>query len=149
MTGPRLTACDEPAAIAVTPTFIWIRASCSDYVASDVAKSQAHAATRSWRERCRRFDVHFLSSRQGELRADSALRHDGDVVELSGRCLTCHQEQSCSLFPTRGHALAGKCVDCHMPLQTSNLVISDLEGPLERAHGRTHWIRVYPDTANH
>jgi hypothetical protein len=75
-------------------------------------------------------------------------RPQRDVVEISGRCLTCHQQQSCPLFATRGSAIAGKCVDCHMPLQTSKIVVSDLEGSMQRVKGRTHWIRVYPDSVN-
>jgi hypothetical protein len=74
-------------------------------------------------------------------------RPQRDVVELSGRCLTCHQEQSCGLYPKLGHALAGRCVDCHMRLETSKLVVSDLEGEKKRVQGRSHWIRVYPETA--
>jgi hypothetical protein len=35
-----------------------------------------------------------------------------------------------------------------MPLQTSTIVVSDLEGSMERVKGRSHWIRVYPDSAN-
>jgi hypothetical protein len=69
-----------------------------------------------------------------------------DPKELSGRCLACHQEQSCKLFPKEGHALKGRCVDCHMPLQESNLIVSGLEGKEERALVRTHWIRVWPDS---
>jgi hypothetical protein len=33
-----------------------------------------------------------------------------------------------------------------MPLQTSRIVVSDLEGAMERVQGRSHWIRVYPDS---
>jgi hypothetical protein len=62
--------------------------------------------------------------------------------------MTCHQEQSCGLFKTRGHAIAGKCVDCHMPLQPSNLIVSALEGKKERAMVRSHWIKVYQDSLN-
>ena len=72
-----------------------------------------------------------------------------DPKELSGRCLACHQEQSCKLFPKEGHALKGSCVDCHMPLQESNLIVSGLEGKEERALVRTHWIRVWPDSTRH
>ena len=72
-------------------------------------------------------------------------RTQRDPVELSGRCLDCHQEQSCKLFPTRGQELKGRCVDCHMPLQTSNAIISDREGRQERPQVRTHWIKVYPE----
>jgi hypothetical protein len=60
--------------------------------------------------------------------------------------MTCHQEQSCKLFPTQGHALAGRCVDCHMPLQASNLIVSALEGQSKQALVRSHWIRVYRDS---
>jgi len=69
------------------------------------------------------------------------------VVELSGRCLTCHEQRSCPLFATRGSAIVGKCVDCHMPLQTSKIVASDLDGSMQRVEGRSHWIRVYPNRA--
>ena len=69
-----------------------------------------------------------------------------DTKALSGRCLTCHQEQSCKLFPTQGHALAGRCVDCHMPLLPSNLIVSELEGQAKQAMVRSHWIKVYRDS---
>ena len=69
-----------------------------------------------------------------------------DTKQLSGRCLTCHQEQSCKLFPKEGHALAGRCVDCHMPLQSSNLIVSKLEGEQKQALVRSHWIKVYKDS---
>ena len=70
-----------------------------------------------------------------------------DPKDLSGRCLTCHQEQSCKLFPKEGHALKGRCVDCHMPLQESNLIDMGLEGKEKRELVRTHWIKVWPDSA--
>jgi hypothetical protein len=66
-------------------------------------------------------------------------------VEMSGRCMACHQEQSCGLFPKRGHAIAGRCVDCHMPLQESNAIVSSFNGKEERALVRTHLIRAYPE----
>jgi hypothetical protein len=74
-------------------------------------------------------------------------REQRDLAQLSGRCLTCHQERSCGLFATQGHALTGRCVTCHMPVQASNLIVSSLEGSQERAQVRTHWIRVYPQGA--
>lgn len=69
-----------------------------------------------------------------------------DTKQLSGRCLTCHQEQSCKLFPVQGHALAGRCVDCHMPVQASNVIVSALEGTQQREMVRSHWIKVYRDS---
>ena len=35
-----------------------------------------------------------------------------------------------------------------MPLQESNLIVSGLEGKEEKALVRTHWIRVWPDSAS-
>ena len=75
-------------------------------------------------------------------------RTQRDVAQLSGRCLTCHTARSCGLYPTRGEAIMGRCVDCHMPLQPSNTIISGHEGRQERPMVRTHWIRVYPETAS-
>ena len=89
----------------------------------------------------------FTSSQMTCITCHDVHRPQRSTVELSGRCLTCHQLTSCPVFATRGQAIVGRCVDCHMPLQTSNLVISDLEGELERIKGRNHWIRVYPETA--
>jgi hypothetical protein len=74
-------------------------------------------------------------------------RTQRNTVELSGRCLTCHQEQSCKLFPKQGHALKGRCVDCHMPLQTSETLVSSLDGKKETVQVRNHWIKVYADSA--
>ncbi|HEU4722112.1 MAG TPA: multiheme c-type cytochrome [Gemmatimonadaceae bacterium] len=71
-----------------------------------------------------------------------------DPKQLSGKCMTCHQEQSCKLFPTQGRAIAGRCVDCHMPLQSSNLIVSALEGQSKQAQVRSHWIRVYRDSVS-
>ena len=88
----------------------------------------------------------FTSSQMTCTTCHDVHRPQRDVVELSGRCLTCHQQQSCPLFATRGSAIVGRCVDCHMPLQTSRIVVSDLEGAMERVQGRSHWIRVYPDS---
>jgi len=71
-----------------------------------------------------------------------------DPTALSARCLTCHQERSHPPLPAQTRPLTGRCVDCHMPLQASNLIISEHEGTAERPLVRTHWIRVYPDTGH-
>jgi hypothetical protein len=34
-----------------------------------------------------------------------------------------------------------------MPVQPSNVIVSALEGTQQREMVRTHWIRVYPDSA--
>lgn len=66
-----------------------------------------------------------------------------DVKDFSARCLSCHKVQSCGLFPRRGRALAGKCVDCHLPNQTSNVIFSTHAGTRIRPKVRNHWIKVY------
>ena len=66
-----------------------------------------------------------------------------DSGEFSTRCLTCHKVQSCKLFPKRGQTLAGKCVDCHMPNQTSNVIFSTHDGVRLLPKVRNHWIKVY------
>lgn len=70
-----------------------------------------------------------------------------DPAAFSERCLTCHTVQSCGLFPTHGDALRGKCVDCHMPDQTSGVITSAVAGSTVQPRIRNHWIRVYPETA--
>jgi len=66
-----------------------------------------------------------------------------DVKDFSERCLSCHKPQSCGLFPRRGRALIGKCVDCHLPNQTSNVIFSTHAGARIRPKVRNHWIKVY------
>ena len=66
-----------------------------------------------------------------------------DVKDFSARCLTCHKVESCGLFPRRGRTLAGKCVDCHLPNQTSNVIFSTHAGTRIRPKVRNHWIKIY------
>lgn len=66
-----------------------------------------------------------------------------DVKDFSSRCLTCHKVESCGLFPRRGRTLAGKCVDCHLPNQTSNVIFSTHAGTRIRPKVRNHWIKIY------
>jgi Cytochrome c554 and c-prime len=66
-----------------------------------------------------------------------------DVVVLSERCVVCHaQAEKSHKFTDKK---MGACVDCHMPVQLSNLIISNSNGKRTRALVRTHWIKVYPD----
>ncbi|HEV7992183.1 MAG TPA: multiheme c-type cytochrome [Gemmatimonadaceae bacterium] len=89
----------------------------------------------------------FQASQMTCMTCHDVHRVQRDVKELSGRCLTCHQEQRHKPLPAQTQPLAGRCVDCHMPLQSSNLIVSALEGEKERALVRSHWIKVYPDSA--
>jgi hypothetical protein len=66
-----------------------------------------------------------------------------DVRDFSAACLACHKVESCGLFPKRGRAIVGKCVDCHLPNQTSNVIVSTHDGVRIRPKVRNHWIKVY------
>ena len=67
-----------------------------------------------------------------------------EVGNFSQRCLACHKVESCGLFPRQGRSLVGKCVDCHLPNQTSNVIFSTHDGARIRPKVRNHWIKVYP-----
>lgn len=66
-----------------------------------------------------------------------------EVGDFSEKCLACHKVESCGLFPRRGQSLKGKCVDCHLPNQTSNVIFSTHDGARIRPKVRNHWIKVY------
>ena len=68
----------------------------------------------------------------------------------SQRCLTCHSEANhnfCKMAGELGQAINSRCIDCHMPVQTSNaIVIHDTgkqSGPAYQA--RMHRIAIYPE----
>ena len=66
-----------------------------------------------------------------------------DPAYFSDKCLQCHKVQSCGLFPKRGRALLGKCVDCHLPNQDSNVIFSSHDRLRIVPKVRNHWIKVY------
>ena len=68
-----------------------------------------------------------------------------DLTDLSGRCLSCHKVQSCNLFAKRGNSIVGKCVDCHLPNQTSNVIFSSHDGARITPKVRNHWIKIYKE----
>ncbi len=68
-----------------------------------------------------------------------------DPGAFSERCLTCHRAESCGEFPKLKEKLTGRCVNCHMPVQPSNVIISNQNTKPTRAMVRTHWIKVYAD----
>jgi hypothetical protein len=68
-----------------------------------------------------------------------------EVKDFSERCLTCHKIQSCGLFPKRGRSISNKCVDCHLPNQDSNVIVSSHDGVRIRPKVRNHWIKIYPE----
>ena len=70
-------------------------------------------------------------------------RPQRDPVYFSDKCLQCHKVQSCGLFPRRGRTLLGKCVDCHLPNQNSNVIFSSHDRVRITPQVRNHWIKVY------
>ncbi|HVF22764.1 MAG TPA: multiheme c-type cytochrome [Pyrinomonadaceae bacterium] len=66
-----------------------------------------------------------------------------DAGYFSDKCLQCHKVQNCGLFPKRGRALIGKCVDCHLPNQSSNVIFSSHDRVRITPKVRNHWIKVY------
>jgi hypothetical protein len=87
----------------------------------------------------------FRSSQMTCATCHDVHREQRDVAAFSGRCLTCHTIQSCGLFPSHGTRLLGRCVDCHMPLRTSSVLVSSTLGHQLRPQVRTHWIKAYPE----
>jgi hypothetical protein len=75
--------------------------------------------------------------------------HDSqrDAAAFSPRCLACHQMENCGMYPKIGAKISSNCIDCHMPVQQSNAIISDSNGKQVSAQVRNHWIKVYPETA--
>ena len=107
----------------------------SDTGAIDVHGNQVALLERS---RC------FRSSLMTCATCHDVHRQQRDLVEFSGRCLSCHAAQSCGLFPRHGQSLVGRCVGCHMPALTSKTILSTSRGHDIRVQVRTHWIKVYP-----
>jgi Cytochrome c554 and c-prime len=67
-----------------------------------------------------------------------------NAASFSRVCLECHQTKSCGLYPKRGEALGRDCVDCHMPVQQSQKLVSYTNGHELRARVRNHRIGIYP-----
>jgi hypothetical protein len=68
-----------------------------------------------------------------------------DAASFSSHCLTCHAPRQCGQFAKLGDAIARDCVDCHMPLQESQVLFSESNGRKLRPMVRTHKIGIYPD----
>ncbi len=75
-------------------------------------------------------------------------RPERAAAEYSDRCLSCHQWQSCGVSHTMGIKITHNCIDCHMPLQQTNAIVSVTANRILRTSIRTHWIKIYSRTAN-
>jgi len=70
-----------------------------------------------------------------------------DLAGFSQKCLGCHKVEACGMFASRGKRIAANCIDCHMPMQETNLIVFDENGKKEKPEVRNHWIKVYPEAA--
>ncbi|HMG85012.1 MAG TPA: multiheme c-type cytochrome [Terracidiphilus sp.] len=61
------------------------------------------------------------------------------------KCLSCHNWQSCGMSKKMGHRIMNKCIDCHMPIEETNVIVSQTAGQVVHARMRNHWIKVYAD----
>lgn len=70
------------------------------------------------------------------------------AATYSEKCLKCHKDRDCGEFVKLGARIRDNCIDCHMPVQESNLIISNVNGKQIKARMRNHWIKVYAAPAN-
>ena len=70
------------------------------------------------------------------------------AASYSEKCLQCHRDRDCGEFVKLGAKIRDDCIDCHMPLQDSNVIVSDLNGQQVKASIRNHWIKVYATQQN-
>jgi cytochrome c554/c'-like protein len=76
--------------------------------------------------------------------------HDVHTAEkpaesYSARCLSCHTWKSCKVSAKLGHKIVNDCVNCHMPIEQTNAIVSQTAGKVVHATMRNHWIKIYPD----
>ena len=70
-----------------------------------------------------------------------------ETASFASHCMTCHQVESCRIFPKLGHSIDTRCVDCHMPLQETGKIVSRVDGSTVRPMVRNHRIAIYHDAA--
>jgi hypothetical protein len=66
------------------------------------------------------------------------------AASYSSKCLTCHQWQSCGMSKKLDHdRIVNRCIDCHMPVEKTNVIVSETAGQVVQAKMRNHWIKIY------
>jgi hypothetical protein len=71
------------------------------------------------------------------------------AADYSGRCLGCHRVDQCGMVRKMGKQSTSNCIDCHMPVQSSNMLVLDAGDRRLQAKVRNHWIRVYQNASSH
>ncbi|MBS1597217.1 MAG: hypothetical protein JST75_03255 [Bacteroidetes bacterium] len=74
----------------------------------------------------------------------------GQTALFSQRCMSCHNDQTahtCKMTATIGNAIKQDCINCHMPLKSSNSITELIAGQKNptAAMIRSHFIAIYPD----
>ena len=64
------------------------------------------------------------------------------------KCQECRKDSDCGEFAKLGARIRDNCIDCHMPVQESNLIISNVNGKEIKARMRNHWIKPYSAPGN-
>jgi hypothetical protein len=65
------------------------------------------------------------------------------LESYSQKCLTCHNWQSCGMSGKMGQQIMKECINCHMPIEETNVIVSQTAGQVVHAKMRNHWIKVY------
>jgi hypothetical protein len=68
-----------------------------------------------------------------------------DVDSYSVHCLQCHQMQACGRYRSLGVAIRTKCVECHMPVGSSQGLHSQTDNQMLPARLRRHRIAIYSE----
>jgi len=88
----------------------------------------------------------FIESQMTCLTCHDVHTSQHDLAGFSNYCLSCHKPDS-PAFLKQSHPASGNCIDCHMPLEETNLIIFDSKGSKARPKIRNHWIKIYPQTS--
>lgn len=85
----------------------------------------------------------YLSSSMTCTTCHNVHKTQRDVASYSVHCLSCHKAEDCGEHAKLGNQIANNCVDCHMPLQKSEVLVSDTHGHQLAPLVRNHRIAVY------
>jgi hypothetical protein len=91
----------------------------------------------------------FKSSRMTCTTCHNVHQRQRDPASFSEHCLTCHKVEACGQYPKLGSAIVTSCVDCHMPLQESEVLFSETNGRKLKPRVRNHQIGIYPGQTIH
>lgn len=65
--------------------------------------------------------------------------------DFAADCRTCHQPQACGKFAKLGAEILNRCVECHMPLETTARIVMRAAGVEQmQPQVRNHTIAIYP-----